>query len=86
MYPFPALKPCNASVWDLYHWTGASDNRAGMDGLTLGQKPESLEALAHALDVPWDETTVRKIRVIEQAQLKKIYAEREADERRRKQS
>jgi hypothetical protein len=37
----------------------------GMDGVPAGIKPESAEAVARAIDVPWSAETVERLQAIE---------------------
>jgi hypothetical protein len=83
-YPFPELRPSNVGVWNLFHLAYSGTNHVGMDGVPIGRNPRDLESLARGLDLPWDQTTIEKVEIIQSAYLKKEYADRAAERARRK--
>lgn len=83
-YPFPQLNPTNVAVWNLYTRTYGASNNIGMDGILIGRHPADVEAVAHALDIPWNETTLDKFSLIESFHIKDAHRRYEASKKKNK--
>lgn len=82
--PQPTLNPSNVAVWNLYLRTYGAANAIGMDGVQIGRHPADVEAVAHAMGIPWDETTLDKFSLIEAKHLEDCHRKYEAEQKKRK--
>ena len=81
-YPLPELNPLNFAVAKLYDLTYGATIYAGMDGVETGKDMSSVRAIAEAMCIPWDQTTVEKFSLIEMIHLKESHRQREANRKK----
>jgi hypothetical protein len=80
LYPPVELLPGNIPIWNLYNQT--TPQYVGMDGIPMPRTMTEVRAACDALEIPFDQRTVRDLKIIEDEFIKRDRRHRDEEQKK----